>query len=129
MRTITLEEHYASEAFLEGAGRKLKEQAERIGGRAAKLIGQLCDLGDKRIAEMDAAGIDVQVLSLTSPGTEQLEVAEAVELARNRTTVSQRPCEAIPRVWLDSPRWRPRIRALQPTNWGAGFSSMVSRAR
>ncbi len=31
---------------------------------------------------MDAAGIDVQVLSLTSPGTEQLETAEAIELAR-----------------------------------------------
>ena len=34
-----------------------------------------------RIAEMDAAGIDLQVLSLTSPGTEQLEVNEAVTLA------------------------------------------------
>ena len=82
MRTITLEEHYASQAFLEGPGRKLKEQAERFGGRAAKLFEQLCDLGDKRIAEMDAADIDVQVLSLTSPGTEQLEAAEAVALAR-----------------------------------------------
>ncbi len=82
MRTITLEEHYASDAFLEGPGRKLKEQAERFGGRAAKLFGQLCDLGDKRIAEMDAANIDVQVLSLTSPGTEQLEAAEALALAR-----------------------------------------------
>src|SRR5271168_984923 len=43
MRTITLEEHYASEAFLEGPGRKLKEQAERFGGRAAKLFEQLCE--------------------------------------------------------------------------------------
>jgi predicted TIM-barrel fold metal-dependent hydrolase len=82
MRTITLEEHFATEAFLAGPGRKLKEQAERLGGRAAKLIETLCDLGDKRIAEMDAAGIDVQVLSLTSPGTEQLEAAEAAALAR-----------------------------------------------
>jgi hypothetical protein len=31
---------------------------------------------------MDAANVDVQVLSLTSPGTEQLEAAEAVALAR-----------------------------------------------
>src|ERR1700728_1145852 len=92
MRTITLEEHFASEAFLEGAGRKLKEQAERFGGRAVKLIEQLCDLGEKRIAEMDAAGIDVQVLSLTSPGTEQLEAAEAVELARE---TNERLAEAV----------------------------------
>ena len=70
MRTITLEEHYATPAFLDGPGRKLKEQASRFGGRAAELFDQLCDLGEKRIAEMDAAGIDMQVLSLTSPGTE-----------------------------------------------------------
>ena len=82
MRTITLEEHFASEAFLAGPGRKLKQQAERMGGRAAKLFEQLCELGEKRIAEMDAAGIDVQALSLTSPGTEQLDAAEAMELAR-----------------------------------------------
>jgi predicted TIM-barrel fold metal-dependent hydrolase len=31
---------------------------------------------------MDAAGIDMQVLSLTSPGTEQLEAADALALAR-----------------------------------------------
>jgi hypothetical protein len=42
----------------------------------------LCDLDDRRIADMDAARIDVQVLSLTSPGVEQLEAAEAVALAR-----------------------------------------------
>ena len=34
------------------------------------------------MAEMDAAGIDVQVLSLTSPGVEQLAADEAVALAR-----------------------------------------------
>jgi predicted TIM-barrel fold metal-dependent hydrolase len=34
---------------------------------------------------MDAAGIDMQILSLTSPGTEQLEAAEAIALAREST--------------------------------------------
>jgi len=82
MRTITLEEHYAIPAFLEGPGRMLNDEARRFGGRAAGLLDQLCDLGEKRIADMDAAGIDVQVLSLTSPGAEQLDVAEAMALAR-----------------------------------------------
>jgi predicted TIM-barrel fold metal-dependent hydrolase len=36
---------------------------------------------EKRIAEMDAARIDVQVLSLNSPGVEQLDAAEAAVLA------------------------------------------------
>jgi uncharacterized protein len=44
---------------------------------------QLCDIGDRRLAEMDAAGIDMQVLSLTSPGTEQLEAIDAIALARD----------------------------------------------
>ena len=52
MRTITLEEHFATPRFFEGPGRDLKEQAEKFNNaRALKLIPQLCDLGDKRIAE------------------------------------------------------------------------------
>jgi uncharacterized protein len=82
MRTITLEEHFAYPGFLEGPGRQLKERALRFGGAAATLLEQLCDLGEKRIAEMDAAGIDIQVLSLTSPGTEQLEAADGITMAR-----------------------------------------------
>src|SRR5215212_12100151 len=88
MRTITLEEHYATEAFMEGPGRELKAQAEaarshpQVAEGYEKLIEQLCDLGGGRISAMDAAGIDVQVLSLTSPGVEQLDAAEAATLAR-----------------------------------------------
>ena len=82
MRTITLEEHFATPGFLDGPGRGLKEQALKFGGRAATVLEQLCDLGDKRIAEMDAANIDMQILSLTSPGAEQLKAADAVALAR-----------------------------------------------
>src|SRR4029077_6974983 len=72
MRTITLEEHYATPRFLDGPGRDPFNNA-----RAP----QLCDLGDKRIAEMDAAGIDMQIVSLAAPGVEQLEAAEAIALA------------------------------------------------
>jgi uncharacterized protein len=82
MRTITLEEHFAYPGFLVGPGRQLKERALQLGGAAATLLEQLCDLGEKRIAEMDAAGIDLQVLSLTSPGTEQLEAADGITTAR-----------------------------------------------
>jgi uncharacterized protein len=83
MQTITLEEHFATPEFLEGPGRDLKERALQFGRPAAKLVEQLCDLGEKRMAEMDAAGIGMQVLSLTSPGTEQLDVSEATIFARN----------------------------------------------
>jgi uncharacterized protein len=82
MRTITLEEHFTTPAFRAGAGRNREEHAKKVGGRLAQVFEQLADIGDARIANMDKAGIDMQVLSLTSPGCEQLEAADAIALAR-----------------------------------------------
>lgn len=45
-----------------------------------RILEQLQDVSDGRIAEMDAAGIDVQVLSLNSPGVEQTDVEEQVAI-------------------------------------------------
>jgi predicted TIM-barrel fold metal-dependent hydrolase len=83
MRVITLEEHFATPLFLDGPGQDLKKAALKFEGRAMKLIEPLCDIGDKRIGAMDAAGIDFQMLSLTSPGTEQLDAGDALALARD----------------------------------------------
>ena len=83
MRVITLEEHFATPLFLDGPGQDLKKAALKFEGRAMKLIEPLCDIGDKRLAAMDAAGIDFQMLSLTSPGTEQLNAGDAIALARD----------------------------------------------
>lgn len=84
MRTIALEEHYATPAFLKGPGRWLEEEsAKTAGGLAAGLVEDLLDLGPNRIAKMDAAGIDMQVVSLTTPGVEQSAAGEAVALARD----------------------------------------------
>ena len=83
MRTIALEEHFATAAFLDGPSRQLKERAQQLGGRFAALVAQLVDIGDGRVAAMDAAGVDVQALSLTAPGVEQLDVEEAKTFARD----------------------------------------------
>jgi uncharacterized protein len=82
MRTITLEEHFATPGFLKGPGRGIIERAARTGNRMAQIATQLQDSDKGRLAEMDAAGIDLQVLSLNSPGVEQSVAAEAVALAR-----------------------------------------------
>src|SRR5271165_2675783 len=82
MRTITLEELFATPTYMDGPGRNLKGRAERTGGRLGNLVADLLDLGDGRVAAMDAAGVTIQALSLTSPGDEQLSVEEAKSVAR-----------------------------------------------
>ena len=82
IRTITLEEHFATPAFLKGPGARVNERQQ-----GTQLLDQLCDLGERRIADMDAAGIDVQVLSLTSPGVDQLDATEAVKLAHETNDI------------------------------------------
>jgi uncharacterized protein len=83
MRTITLEEHFATPAFFDGPARFVKDRAAWMGGRYAYVMDRLCDVGVKRLAEMDAAGIDMQVLSLSAPGVEQMQPNEAIAMARD----------------------------------------------
>ncbi len=51
--------------------------------RARFIIERLQNLGPERIADMDASGIDMQVLSLTSPGVQVFDAATANALARD----------------------------------------------
>ncbi|MFG1928522.1 amidohydrolase family protein [Cryptosporangium sp. NPDC048952] len=44
---------------------------------------KLREVGDERLARMDAAGVDMEILSITTPGTQPLAAAEAVPLARD----------------------------------------------
>src|SRR4051794_41150971 len=81
MRTITVEEHFARPGFRAGPGRAFAERLRDSGARGARIFEQLQDVGDKRIAEMDAAHIDMQLLSLNSPGVEQAETAEQISIA------------------------------------------------
>lgn len=87
LKLIGLEEHFLTPAFLDGPGDSLKKQAQssnsQTAARYSHLIDQLCDIGDGRLAAMDAAGIDVQVLSLHAPGVEQLDPSSAIVLSRD----------------------------------------------
>ncbi|MDT8398763.1 MAG: amidohydrolase family protein [Pseudomonadales bacterium] len=51
--------------------------------RAVAIRAKLVDLGDERLADMDATGIDRQILSLTSPGVQAFDRDTAVALARS----------------------------------------------
>jgi uncharacterized protein len=79
MRTITLEEHFVTPEFLKAVTRHAGATPYFMKLMQEKLL----DLGPGRIADMDAAGIDMQVLSLAASGLDQLEPATATALARD----------------------------------------------
>jgi uncharacterized protein len=80
MRTITLEEHISTPEILEAIANV------RPGDPVVELLqanrGKLLDVGKDRLADMDAAGIDMQVLSLSGIGMDKLDPATATSLAR-----------------------------------------------
>ena len=83
IKAIALEEHFVTTSFMEGPGRWLRGRGSGAQARSARQVDQLLDLGEGRIAAMDEAGVDMQVLSLNSPGVEQLEAEEAIRIARD----------------------------------------------
>ncbi len=68
MRTITLEEHFATKDFLNATGGLSDQTPDWMKQLQSKLL----DLGSGRIAAMDAAAIDLQVLSLCSLGIDHI---------------------------------------------------------
>ena len=57
---------------------------------------RLADLGEGRLALMDEQGVDVQVLSLTTPGLHNLEPAAVVEMARRVNDLIAETCARRP---------------------------------
>lgn len=62
--------------------RRLWHTAEVPQPYGEPLLNSLTDLGPKRLAIMDACGIDVQILSVSAPSIDQLDPAIGVDLAR-----------------------------------------------
>lgn len=67
-----------------------------VDGPAAHLAKALVDLGDARIAAMDADGIDMQLLMLSSPGVQVFEPELASSLARDANDYVAEACRRHP---------------------------------
>ncbi len=80
--------------------------------RAKFIYDRLQDLGEARLADMDAAGIDHAILALTSPGVQVFEPAEGTALAIEANDLLQGrlrcPPDPIQRHDCDRPAGRPR---------------------
>jgi len=89
MKVIAIEEHMLPRDIVEAAGIDL-------GLRAGKRAAELDDLGEGRLRMMDAAGIDVQVLSALGYFVQDLEPSQSVVWSRElndrlATTVASNP--------------------------------------
>ena len=98
IRRIAVEETFALPEVLDALRTLVENEPDREPGLTAPpyvvtdTIRALTDLGEGRIAAMDAAGVDVQVLSHWSPGVQPFDPAQGNELAR---LVNDRLAEAI----------------------------------
>jgi uncharacterized protein len=82
MKTIGTEEHFVTEDVLAAWSRlePSAREASRAGAPPGELGERLREVGERRIAAMDEAGLGVQVISLTSPGLHNLPADEATGL-------------------------------------------------
>jgi 2,3-dihydroxybenzoate decarboxylase len=86
MKVIAIEEHFITSMYREKVVANefrnfyLTSRSEQLGH---DIVEQNMDLGAKRLAHMDAAGIDVQVLSFGSPGPQAFGADVAIPMARD----------------------------------------------
>jgi predicted TIM-barrel fold metal-dependent hydrolase len=85
VKIIAIEEHWNSAGIRDALDRLpdgVRDESvafNAMGGNQARLE----DIGEGRIEAMDAAGIDVSILSVVTPATQALPAREAVVLARD----------------------------------------------
>ena len=82
MKTIGTEEHFVTDEVVTAWGRlgSPARDDSRASTPPGELGERLREVGPRRIASMDEAGLDVQVISLTSPGLHSLSADEATRL-------------------------------------------------
>lgn len=121
MRTITLEEHFVTRNFLKATGADDSTTPSPVQQRREELL----DLGAKRVAAMDEAGIDLQVLSLASMGFDALDAATATAVARD---VNDELAEAV-KVYPDRLAGFAHLALKDPSGAAEEFERCIHKLR
>ncbi|WP_233273612.1 amidohydrolase family protein [Streptomyces broussonetiae] len=118
LKIIAIEEHWNSIRLrdaldrLQNGARDESVAFNTMGGNRARLE----DIGRGRIEAMDAAGIDVSILSVVTPATQALPAREAVALAREANDEAADAVRAHParfRAFATLPTGDPRAAAAE----------------
>ncbi|WP_327581815.1 amidohydrolase family protein [Nonomuraea sp. NBC_00507] len=83
VRIVGLEEHVVLPVLLDAWAKAGVPRIPQLGYGDEPFARRLRETGDQRLADMDDQGLDVAVLSLATPGVQNLEAADAVSVARD----------------------------------------------
>ena len=93
MKTIGVEEHFVTDEVITAwNGMDPSDPESWNGAPEGEIRDRLVEVGERRLAAMDAAGLDVQVISLTAPGLHSLPATAARDL---QTRTNDRIAEVV----------------------------------
>jgi predicted TIM-barrel fold metal-dependent hydrolase len=96
MRIVTLEEHVTTAAIVKATSAGQPQAPLSANAYIQSLHAKLLDVGDGRIADMDASGISMQVLSISASPIDRMEVSSAQSLARDANDILAAAVKAHP---------------------------------
>ncbi|MEV8597786.1 amidohydrolase family protein [Streptomyces sp. NPDC052013] len=83
LRITALEEHVVLPTIMEAWSRSGVPELPNLGFGASPVARRLRDTSEARLAHMDDQGVDVAVLSISTPGVQNLPASDAVAVARD----------------------------------------------
>jgi len=133
MRIIAIEEHITTPLYAQKQAETPRRRAS-MGDRSARVghdvSAELLDVSNSRVAAMNDAGIDLQVLSMTMPGPQGLPPADAIAVARDANDRMAAAIQAHPSRFaafaaLPTPDVAAAIKELERTVTVLGFKGTM----